>query len=443
MSCCTPAGLTYLRNLIGRRHDIAVFPPDALEQAQPPETVYFYRPGEILVPVEQTGEFEAVAKRLRLRYVRLDDTPQEGSSSPEVAAVYQHARHHPDVAAFFRDRPEGTEVARYLLGAKGLLEDVLLRLERASAGRLHVSPNHVWFSCPEWHLNPYGDPKPHSLSALERDMSEDVRPMEVMVAVVDSGLPRHYTENAILARVTVNAPASNEEEHWAYEDPSKILQSPDGHGTFVAGVVRINAPGVEVRSYLTLDPDGVIDQTDLIARIALALEERPQVINLSLGGPTRHNRAPAGFGAIAAAAAERDGPIIVAAAGNMATERLFWPAAETWVIAVGAVEITGDPSRPLQAVFSDFGDWVDACANGVDVVSTYEANAYRPSDPPGPVEVFHGAATWSGTSFAAPMVAAVIAGHISSHPGLTMTGALQHLASLGGGRIPGLGIFVP
>jgi hypothetical protein len=443
MSCCTPAGLIYLRNLIGRRHDIAVFPADALEQEEPPETVYFYRPGEILMPAAEIEEFEAAAKRLRLRYVRLDDSPQDGSSSKEVVAVYEHAHHRSELVGFFTERSGRAEVARYLVGGNGPLEEVLVRLERATSGRLHVSPNHVWFSCPEWHLNPYGDPKPYSYQALERQMSEEVKPTKVLVAVIDSGLPQHYTQNTILAAVTVNAPAVNEEEAWSYEDPTKILQSPDGHGTFVAGVVRINAPGAEVRSYLTLDPDGVIDQTDLIARIALALDERPQVINLSLGGPTRNDQAPVGFAGAAAAAAEGDGPIFVAAAGNMASNRPFWPAAESWVIAVGAVEITGDPPRPLQACFSDFGDWVDACANGVDVVSSYEANAYRPSDPPGPVEIFKGAATWSGTSFASPMVAAVIAGHISSHPGLTMTGALAYLASLGGGRLPGLGVFVP
>jgi subtilisin family serine protease len=443
MSCCTPAGLIYLRNLLRRRHDIAVFPPDALDQDEPPETVYFYRPGEILVPADEVGEFEAAAKRLRLRYSRLDDSPQKGSSSDVLAAVYREARNRPELVAFFQQLRDRSVVARFVVSDNGSLDDLLNRLQRVTGDRLHVSPNHVWFSCPEWHLNPHGDPKPYPYQTLERQARQEADSAGVTVAVVDSGLPQDYHQNAILAAVTVQAPEVSEEEAWDYRDSTKVLKSPDGHGSFVAGVVRLTAPSVDVLSYLTLDPDGVVDQTDLIARIALALGEAPNVVNLSLGGPTRNNHPPLGFRRAAAAASEPGGPIFVAAAGNLASSRPFWPAAEAWVIAVGAVQMIGDPPRPLRATFSNFGRWVEACANGVDVVSSYEANAYQPGDPLGPVVEFDGAATWSGTSFASPKVAALIAAHISTHPNLTKSEALTYLASLGGGTMPGLGVFVP
>jgi len=70
------------------------------------------------------------------------------------------------------------------------------------------------------------------------------------------------------------------------------------------------------------------------------------------------------------------------------------------VVSVGAVGPSG------RAWFSNYGGWVDACAPGIDVVSTY-FTSHKESAAPG--RKFEGWATWSGTSFAAPKVAAAIA----------------------------------
>jgi subtilisin family serine protease len=62
------------------------------------------------------------------------------------------------------------------------------------------------------------------------------------------------------------------------------------------------------------------------------------------------------------------------------------------------------------APFSNRGDWVDATAPGVDVVSSFVR--LLPGEEgvaPGTTTRVYGAATWSGTSFAAPRVAADIA----------------------------------
>ena len=70
------------------------------------------------------------------------------------------------------------------------------------------------------------------------------------------------------------------------------------------------------------------------------------------------------------------------------------------MIAVGALGPSG------HAWFTNYGPWVDACAPGVDVVSTFfdltEEAGYDGED-------FNGWACWSGTSFSAPIVAASIA----------------------------------
>jgi subtilisin family serine protease len=82
------------------------------------------------------------------------------------------------------------------------------------------------------------------------------------------------------------------------------------------------------------------------------------------------------------------------------------------VIGVGAIDTRGP------AGFSNFGPWVNACAAGVDVISTFfdesagelaQVNLapYPWSTQPIPAR-FPGYARWSGTSFASPAVAGAI-----------------------------------
>jgi subtilisin family serine protease len=123
----------------------------------------------------------------------------------------------------------------------------------------------------------------------------------------------------------------------------------------------------------------------------------------------------------------RLGVVVVAAAGNYATWRWFYPAAfaneavppdEVPVISVGALNPNG-----TRAVFSDAGDWVTMWAQGALVLSIYptDINTSRspelkmPADPSPPEraalkpdDFTDGWALWSGTSFSAPYVAALI-----------------------------------
>ncbi len=62
------------------------------------------------------------------------------------------------------------------------------------------------------------------------------------------------------------------------------------------------------------------------------------------------------------------------------------------------------------AAFSNHGPWVDAAAVGVDVVSSYvRLRPARNDTAPGTETRSYGFARWSGTSFAAPRVAAEVA----------------------------------
>jgi hypothetical protein len=427
MSCCTPAGVVYLRRFLTNRHDIAVYPADALNQEEPPEHVYFYRPGELLLPADEVTEFRRVARELRFRYQELND-------SPKTHVVDERS---------FRFDPRIPGVARFLVGGHTDIEEVIVRLERASDGRLHPTPNHVWFSCPRWQLSPHGDPTPVPLKDLEEQLGEAQGGDErgLIVAVVDGGLPQEYDHNVLLTDVGVDSPNASQEEPWLYHDPSKTLTSPDGHAAFVCGRVRLSWPSAAVKSYRALDTDGVVEQTDVISEVALALADGAQVVNLSLGGWTRNNLPPLGFGAVQNAAAEREGPILVAAAGNDDWTRPIWPAAFSWVVSVGAAQFHAD-GRITRANFSNSGSWVDVWANGCDVISSYEANWFQPNDPADPKVDFAGAALWSGTSFAAPHVAAILARHRAVDPALSAANAVSYLQSLPNSHVAGLGTVV-
>jgi len=71
---------------------------------------------------------------------------------------------------------------------------------------------------------------------------------------------------------------------------------------------------------------------------------------------------------------------------------------------VGAFDSCDGAQVP--ADFTNHGAWVDVCAPGVMLRSSYVKGTWQASDG---ARVFERGARWSGTSFAAPLVAAEIA----------------------------------
>jgi hypothetical protein len=202
------------------------------------------------------------------------------------------------------------------------------------------------------------------------------------------------------------------------------LDNQAGHGTFIAGLLLQRAPGATVQPIRVLSSDGIADEADLITAL-MALQgsgaTHLDVVNLSLGAYTHDNRpspllaeAIHGLGAKVA---------VVAAAGNGASTRPFWPAALKSAIAVGALDASGD--RP--ATFTNSGWWVDACVPGQDVTSSYlwfngpdgKGGTHDP-------DLFLGYAQWSGTSFAAAQVSGAIAA-ICAKTGVDAAGAAREL----------------
>jgi subtilisin family serine protease len=214
------------------------------------------------------------------------------------------------------------------------------------------------------------------------------------------------------------------------------LDAQAGHGTFIAGVLLRHAPSARVRARRVIGGDGVGDELGVLRALAwLSSWGGTDVVNLSLGCHTYDDRPSPVVARAVAGLARRT--VVVACAGNHASDRPFWPAALKHVIAVAALD--GEE----RAWFSDYGWWVDACAPGVDVHSCFvRFDGPRPRvrgiDP----DDFGGYATWSGTSFAAPAVAGAIA-DLAATENLPATVAAGHvLASADRRTLPDLGVIL-
>jgi subtilisin family serine protease len=424
-----PTSHARARELLDRRRDILVHPSTALTSDSAGSAVphHYYRPGELLVRNEtgQVDAFERVAGQLHLRYRRREDhgRPKLSGKGPELASPMPAA-------------------ARYLVYSDEPLEDVLRRLEDHAHEEFEVTPNHVLFGLELWGMSPYGDPRPLKKNEKTHLSGDGAG---VSVAIVDSGVPRGYAVNPLLGTVKT---WSFEEEPWDYDSPTPVLSGTQGHGSFVAGVVRQAAQNASLHSYRVLDTDGVTDEWYLGHQLALVLASGARVVNLSLGTTTRADQRLIGLSALEAAAKGKGAgraPIVVAAAGNFGDSRKCYPAADDWTIGVGAVDLTGARKGPPKpASFSNYGDWVDVCAVGVNVVSSFEAKPYRDSSAPGKVEQFNGEAVWSGTSFATAHVSAKVAEVLQLDPELDRQGVLTALRALGGATpVANLGWFVP
>ena len=136
---------------------------------------------------------------------------------------------------------------------------------------------------------------------------------------------------------------------------------------FIAGLILQVAPAAEVYVVKVLDSHGVGDD----AAIAAAMEQLPQdidIVNLSLGGYTDGDQPPMAI-ALAMQSQTFNSRVVVAAAGNHAEKRPFWPAAFGPVVSVGAVEDKEGLWAP--ASYSNHGAWVDLVARGSNLQSTF------------------------------------------------------------------------
>lgn len=225
----------------------------------------------------------------------------------------------------------------------------------------------------------------------------------ITVAVLDTGI----------ADVPFSVDAGPGDSEVPDEDGDGLRDAPAGHGTHVAGLVASVAPGARIvaRRILT----GVAGlATDLDVAEALLASADADIINCSFSGPVLDDGTPPAVQR--ALGLLKPTTVVVACAGNLGTDRPQWPATGKGVIAVAAIQRKPRGKSFLRPDFTNFGAWVDCCAPGVDVPSTFLAG----------IENFDGFASWTGTSMSCPQVAGAIAA-IASRDGIDVSAAAFRL----------------
>jgi subtilisin family serine protease len=158
-----------------------------------------------------------------------------------------------------------------------------------------------------------------------------------------------------------------------------------GHGTMVAGIVHLVAPGASLMPLKAFRADGTGYNSDIIRAIYFSVAKNANIINMSfnLAAYSLEVKRAIDF-------ANTHGLICVAAAGNLGEQILVYPAAFDNVMGIASTT-----NYDKLSFFSNFGEplvWVGAPGEGI--VTTYPFATY--------------AAGW-GTSFSAPFVSGVAA----------------------------------
>jgi subtilisin family serine protease len=230
----------------------------------------------------------------------------------------------------------------------------------------------------------------------------------VRVAVLDTGFLKDKTTKAHWWLQGVEG----DEEHPV--DPvSNELKYDSCHGTNVTGQLRAVAPKAEVFVAAALGPGAIGVETDVIATVERMLAAGPDLIVCSFITATKDDRpSPLLVELFDRIALHHKGVTVFAPAGNDNLTKAMWPAAFPSVVSVGALST----SWRERASFSNYGGGVDVFAPGEDLVNAFGTGDYTCKVFPHKNEPrsFAGMARWSGTSFAAPIVAGLIAARMSA-----------------------------
>ncbi|WP_310550268.1 S8 family peptidase [Paenibacillus glufosinatiresistens] len=248
-----------------------------------------------------------------------------------------------------------------------------------------IMPNDLLFSAYQWNLPAIETGKGWALTRGSGDC---------IVAVVDTGVQKDHPD---LQGQLLNG-------YNAVTGGGSVPDDDVGHGTHVSGIIGAlvnNGEGVAGISWYNkilpvkaLDASGAGTTYSVAEGIIWAADHGARVINLSLG-----NYADSQFLHDAVKYAYDRDIVLVSATGNDNTERPGYPAAYPEVLAVGATNAGAE-----RASFSNYGDYVDVCAPGESIASTYIGSQY---------------AALSGTSMASPHVAALAGLVRSLNPDLT------------------------
>jgi thermitase len=217
----------------------------------------------------------------------------------------------------------------------------------------------------------------------------------VLVAVIDTGID--YTHPDLADNYVALG------YNWVSNTNDPL--DDNGHGTHCAGIIAAvlnNTLGiaglaqVKIMAEKALDASGSGYEDDLANAIIDAVDKGAKILSNSWGASTGSMLVHE-----AVQYAYNHGVLVIAAAGNNGNYAKFYPAAYNEVVAVTA---TGPSDAPTS--FTNYGDWVEVAAPGVNIYSTlptYPCYLTKTHDK----SIFYD--YLSGTSMACPHAAGVAA----------------------------------
>ncbi|HLK60700.1 MAG TPA: S8 family serine peptidase [Chthonomonadaceae bacterium] len=315
---------------------------------------------------------------------------------------------------------------------RGVSMDAAIAALRSRADVAYAEPNHILRVCSgpndPYYINQWAPPK------IQADLAWSIwsPKTQVIVAVVDTGVDGKHPD--LVDQMLRDA--SGIVGYDAFQSQRDPAADGFGHGTHCAGIIDaeannsigvvgiagyptplpVNSTGilslgvhaagltsnVKIMPVKVLDSSGSGSDSTVADGILWAANHGAKVISLSLGG--------AGASATMSNActyAWNKGCVVVAAAGNDSVSSPFYPAACANVLSVAATDDTDS-----LASFSNWGSWVAVAAPGDTILSTLPTYQVQPGWP-------LNYAFMSGTSMAAPHVAAEAAMLLAQNPNLS------------------------
>ena len=279
----------------------------------------------------------------------------------------------------------------------------------------------------QWGLNNTGQPYKDSLTGtpdadIDAPEAWDILlgSADVWIAILDTGIDQDHPDldDKLVGSIDFTGSGGVDDLY--------------GHGTHVAGIAAaetnnsLGVAGVGYNSSMlnvkVLNDQGSGYYAWIANGIIWATYNGADVINMSLGG-TRKSRTLEK----AVNYAWSNGVVLVAAAGNSGNPSPTYPAKYENCIAVAATD-----SSDQKAPFSEYGDWVDVAAPGVDIFSTFPNHPYVIGKS---LNYDYG----SGTSMSTPFVSGLAA--LVWATGYTSNSAVRDQIETTADPIPGTGQY--
>jgi hypothetical protein len=246
-----------------------------------------------------------------------------------------------------------------------------------------------------------------------------------VIAILDSGVRGGHPW---LPQGRGGHPFVTEADEWESERALDLQELPEldgvldfgshlGHGTFIAGIIRREAPTARILSLKVMDALGQVNEENVLSALKWLAErnDKVDVVLMAFGRKVEdgddNTESAKGIKQAITDLAGR-GSRVVMSAGNGRSNDPVFPACFAKEAGHGVASVGGGFSKYLKEEYTSFGNWVTDWKLGGEVVSL------MPLTPEAAGLQGVGYAKWSGTSFSAARFAAQHASRplVAAHP---------------------------